>query len=105
VRHVKVRGAKSPFDGDWAYWGERRRQYPGLSPEEARLLRQQQGICTWCGLRCTSEDRREIDHIHPLALGGTDVSTNRQLLHGHCHDAKTAQADAHAAEVPMTEAG
>ena len=40
VRHVKVRGTKSPFDGDWAYWGERLRQYPGLSLEEARRDRE-----------------------------------------------------------------
>jgi RNA-directed DNA polymerase len=22
VRHVKVRGDRSPFDGDWTYWSE-----------------------------------------------------------------------------------
>ncbi len=26
-RHVKVRGTKSPFDGDWRYWKRRKRRY------------------------------------------------------------------------------
>jgi RNA-directed DNA polymerase len=105
VRHIKVRGRKSPYDGDWAYWGERLGRYPDLPAEEARLLKRQQGRCSWCGLHLTSEDRREIDHIQSLARGGDDVSSNRQLLHGHCHDAKTARDNARATEVPMTEAG
>ncbi len=104
VRHIKVRGTKSPFDGDWAYWGERLGRYPSLPAEEAHLLKRQHGRCVWCGLHFRSEDRREIDHIQPLSLGGHDVSHNRQLLHGHCHDAKTARDDSPAAEVPMTKA-
>jgi RNA-directed DNA polymerase len=31
----------------------------------------------------------EVDHIKPKKDGGKDVYSNRQLLHGHCHDTKT----------------
>ncbi|MDQ2829765.1 MAG: group II intron reverse transcriptase/maturase [Chloroflexota bacterium] len=90
-RHAKVKGAKSVFDGDWAYWATRLGHHPDVPRKEAILLRQQGGTCAWCGLRFTSEDQREIDHILPVAADGQDVPQNRQLLHGHCHDAKTAR--------------
>jgi RNA-directed DNA polymerase len=32
----------------------------------------------------------EIDHKIPRSQGGKDSYDNLQLLHGHCHDAKTA---------------
>ena len=31
----------------------------------------------------------EIDHIIPKAKGGKNTLDNLQLLHGHCHDAKS----------------
>jgi RNA-directed DNA polymerase len=88
--HVKVTGARSPYDGDWAYWGQRLGRYPDLKESVAKLLKQQKGRCTWCGLYFTSEDIRENDHLLPKTLGGGDEYKNRQLLHGHCHDEKTA---------------
>jgi len=89
-RHVKVAGTRSFFDGDWAYWATRLGRHPELHPREAQLLKVQQGRCPWCGLLFTSEDRREIDHIVPRSHGGKDDPINRQLLHRHCHDAKSA---------------
>jgi RNA-directed DNA polymerase len=59
-RHVKVRGNKSPYDGDW------------------------------CGLYFRNGEQLEVDHIIPLVSGGKDGYTNWQLLHRHCHDQKTA---------------
>src|SRR5204862_6999095 len=49
-RHVKVRGDKSPFDGDWKYWTSRQAYYPGISPWLALLLKRQQGKCAHCGM-------------------------------------------------------
>ena len=89
-RHVKVQGRRSPFDGDWSYWGARLGRHPELSARTARLLRQQQGRCAWCGLHICQGEVLEIDHIIPTAAGGRDEYRNWQLLHGHCHDAKTA---------------
>jgi hypothetical protein len=34
VRHVKVRGDKSPYDGDWPYWVERL----GRDPTRVQLV-------------------------------------------------------------------
>ncbi len=90
-RHVKVKGAKSPFDGDWVYWASRLGHHPELPRRIASLLRKQRGKCTWCGLFFRDGDLPELDHILPAALGGKDVYENWQLLHRHCHDAKTTQ--------------
>jgi RNA-directed DNA polymerase len=90
LRHVQVRGNKSPFDGDWAYWASRLGRHPLLSNREATLLKRQQGRCARCGLFFRDGDLLEVDHITPKHLGGIDAYFNWQLLHGHCHDAKTA---------------
>jgi RNA-directed DNA polymerase len=92
-RHIKVRGDKSPYDGDWGYWATRTGRHPELPGRVSRLLRVQQGRCAACRLAFTAEDVWEIGHIIPRAEGGQHRRDNWQLLHGHCHDAKTA-ADA-----------
>ncbi|MEB3215348.1 MAG: HNH endonuclease signature motif containing protein [Nostocales cyanobacterium 94392] len=50
----------------------------------------QKGKYTHCGLFFNHEDLMEIDHKIPRSKGGKDSYDNLQLLHGHCHDAKTA---------------
>ncbi|MCL2930630.1 MAG: HNH endonuclease [Trichodesmium sp. MAG_R01] len=32
----------------------------------------------------------EVDHIKPRSEGGNNSLKNKQLLHRHCHDSKTA---------------
>ncbi len=56
----------------------------------ATLLCWQKGKCTFCGLFFTTEDLPELDHILLTSLGGKDGYDNRQLLHLHCHDTRTA---------------
>jgi RNA-directed DNA polymerase len=91
-RHVKVRGDKSPFDGDWVYWSTRLGAHPEVATRVATLLKRQRGRCARCGLYFTTEgDLPEVDHIVPNHLGGSDAYRNLQLLHRHCHDAKTAR--------------
>ena len=85
VRHVKVQGARSPFDGDWLYWSARLGRHPGVMPGVARLLKKQQGKCAWCGLFFRLGDVRNVDHIVPKSEGGTDAADNLQILHRHCH--------------------
>jgi RNA-directed DNA polymerase len=63
TRHIKVRGNRSPYDGDWVYWSTRQGRHPGSSPRLAMLLKQQRGRCASCGLFFHSEDRSENDHI------------------------------------------
>jgi RNA-directed DNA polymerase len=89
-RHIKVQGARSPFDGDWVYWSTRMGRHPDVAPQAARLLRRQQGRCAWCGLYFKADDVIENDHIIPRERGGTGGDANRQLLHRHCHDTKSA---------------
>jgi len=91
VYHTKVRGNKSPFDGDWRYWSSRRGEYPGTPTRVAKLLKRQKGKCTRCGLYIEGEDVLEVDHIVPKAEGGKDQYKNLQLLHRHCHHEKTAE--------------
>lgn len=87
-RHVKVKGRKSPYDGNWVYWVNRKEHHPEIPIRIARLLKRQSGRCTKCGLFFTSEDWLEVDHVTPTEMGGRDCY---ELLHKHCHHQKTAQ--------------
>jgi RNA-directed DNA polymerase len=88
--HIKVKGSKSPFDGDLVYWSSRMGKHPECSTEMATLLRKQKGKCSYCGLTFRDGDLLEIDHIIPKSLGGKNEYKNKQILHRHCHDKKTA---------------
>jgi RNA-directed DNA polymerase len=90
VRHTKVKGKASPFDGNWTYWSKRRGEYPETPKRVSKLIKKQKGICPHCGLYFSSTDIVEVDHIKPTSLGGKDTYDNLQLLHKHCHDTKTA---------------
>lgn len=107
-RHSKVKGDASPFGGDVVYWASRLGRHPELSVGRALLLRRQRGRCAWCGrLFLNLEEVIEVDHRLPRALGGQHGHRNRQLLHGHCHDQKTAADGSNrrrASEVPMSRA-
>jgi len=89
-KFVKVRGDKSPFDGDFGYWGFRAPKYVKANTTTQQLLRKQKQKCTWCNKRFTSFDVMEIDHVIPLFKGGLDCKSNLQLLHRGCHIKKTA---------------
>jgi RNA-directed DNA polymerase len=91
IRHVKVKGNASPYDGNWTYWSKRRGEYPETPDRVATLIKKQKGICPHCSLYFTSTDIVEVDHIKPTSLGGKDTYDNLQLLHKHCHDIKTAK--------------
>ncbi|NEQ73090.1 MAG: group II intron reverse transcriptase/maturase [Okeania sp. SIO2C9] len=90
IRHIKVKGSKSPYDGDWTYWSNRIGKYPGVRKEVATLLKRQKNKCAFCGLTFRSTDLMEVDHIKPRSKGGDNTLKNKQLLHRHCHDSKTA---------------
>lgn len=89
-RHIKVQGARSPFDGNWVYWSTRLGSHPEASIRVGKLLKKQRGKCLSCGLYFKDGDRLEIDHIIPKRMNGKDAYYNWQLLHRHCHDQKTA---------------
>jgi RNA-directed DNA polymerase len=89
VRHIKVKGTKHVYDGDKVYWSKRGYKDPTISTRVQKLLKKQQGICSWCNHHFEFDEVMEIDHIKPKKEGGKDVYANLQLLHGHCHDTKT----------------
>jgi RNA-directed DNA polymerase len=91
LRHTKVKGEKSPFDGDWIYWTSRIGKHPEVSTRMATLLKKQKGKCSHYGLNFKEGDLLEIDHIIPKSKGGKDMYNNLQVLHRHCHDEKTAK--------------
>jgi RNA-directed DNA polymerase len=84
IRHIKVKGDKSPYDGDWTYWGERLGRDPTRPIRVTRLLKQQHGCCDDCGLRFMAEDTLEIHHRDGDRTN--NGYTNLALLHLHCHD-------------------
>jgi RNA-directed DNA polymerase len=90
-RHVKVQAEKSPYDGEWMYWSTRLGHHPEVSIRKAKLLKRQEGRCVRCGLSFREGEVLEVDHIIPKELGGMEAYYNWQLLHGHCHDEKTAE--------------
>lgn len=90
VRHVKVKGDASPYDGNLIYWSKRRGKHPLMPKRESNLLKRQKGKCPHCRLYFREEDVLEVDHIVPKSKGGKDIYNNLQLLHRHCHDTKTA---------------
>jgi RNA-directed DNA polymerase len=90
IRHTKVRGTASPFDGEVVYWSKRLRKSPDVSTRVIKLLKIQNGKCNSCGLTFKDGDRWEVDHITPTSQGGKDWYSNLQLLHDYCHDHKSA---------------
>jgi RNA-directed DNA polymerase len=84
VRHVKVRGDKSPYDGDWPYWGQRLGNDPTKPTRVTRLLKRQKGCCALCGLHFAAEDITEVHHWDGNRTNNR--YTNLALLHGYCHD-------------------
>ncbi len=90
-RHAKVKGTKSPYDGDTIYWAKRKGTHPELKDSTAKMLKKQEGKCNWCKLPFQEGDVIEDDHITAKKAGGDNTLKNRQLLHKHCHDEKTRE--------------
>jgi RNA-directed DNA polymerase len=91
TKYVKVKGEKSPYDGNLIYWSARMGKHPEMPNTKAEMLKKQKGKCTLCGLHFKEGDLLEIDHIIPKSKGGKNEFKNYQLLHRHCHDIKTTK--------------
>jgi RNA-directed DNA polymerase len=83
-RYVKIRGDKSPYDGDWPYWVQRLGRDPTKPLRVVRLLKRDKGRCLLCGLRFRVEDVIEVHHWDGNRTNNR--YSNLVLLHGHCHD-------------------
>ena len=80
-KFVNVKGDKSPYDGDIAYWSKRNSQlYDG---QTSFALKRQNHSCNTCGLKFTSEERVHLHH-----LDGNHNNWKRENLvaiHQSCH--------------------
>lgn len=86
TRHTKVRGGRSPFDGDIVYWSTRLGRHPSLPRSKASALKRQNGKCAHCEQMFMPEDSIEIYHPVSLQKGGSVRSENVKAVHNHCHD-------------------
>jgi RNA-directed DNA polymerase len=79
---IKVKGEKSPYDGDINYWSKRNSKlYHGVT---SKALKKQNHTCASCGLKFIGE---EIVHLHHVD-GNHDnwKQTNLVAIHEACHD-------------------
>ncbi len=82
--HVMVKGIKSPYDGDTAYWSERNSKLYG--GETSKTLKKQNHKCASCGLKFIDEERI---HLHHIDGNHTNWKKNNlEAIHESCHDYK-----------------
>ena len=57
------------------------------------LFLKRKGLCSICSLKIDAGKAWDIDHILPLALGGSNEPENLQILCRSCHQTKTSKGD------------
>ena len=83
-KHISVKGTKSPYDGDIAYWSERNSKlYEG---ETSKALKKQNHRCASCGLKFIDEERVHLHHIDGNHANWK--KNNLEAIHESCHDYK-----------------
>lgn len=56
-----------------------------------RLLRQQHNVCALCGTTILGLTGCDVDHLIPLAKGGSNRESNLVAAHRHCNREKSAK--------------
>ncbi|MEH1908685.1 group II intron reverse transcriptase/maturase [Nostoc sp.] len=83
-KHTSVKGTKSPYDGDTAYWSERNSKlYNG---ETSIALKKQNHRCASCGLKFIDEERIHLHHIDENHANWK--KNNLEAIHESCHGYK-----------------
>jgi RNA-directed DNA polymerase len=77
-RHVQVLGNSSVYDGKNAYWALRSQKYGNWSPTQRKLLKLQNGICSFCKSKILFDELIEVDHIKPISQGGKGTYSHLQ---------------------------
>ena len=81
-KHVKVRGNKSPYDGDMNYWSERKSKlYDGHT---SKAIKKQSHSCKACGLKFVGEERIHLHHVDGNHSNWD--KKNLVAIHESCHD-------------------
>ena len=81
-KHIMVKGIKSPYDGDVAYWSERNSKlYDGMT---SKAIKKQTRKCAACGLTFMGEEKVHLHHID----GNHENWDKKNLvaIHESCHD-------------------
>lgn len=87
VKWVKIKGNRSPYDGDEIYWSKRLgNKYLTIDPQKSRLIKIQKGKCAYCKSSFKPDDKIEKHHLIPKIKGGHNIDKNLVLLHLNCHD-------------------
>ena len=81
-KFVNVRGDKSPYDGDIAYWSQRNSKlYNGIT---SKVLKRQNHSCASCGLKFMGKERVHLHHVD--GNHGNWKWNNLVAIHDSCHD-------------------
>ena len=81
-RHIKVKGDKSPYDGDITYWSQRESKlYDGLT---SQMLKKQNHSCGFCGLRFLPGEEIHLHHIDENHKNWK--RNNLMAIHRSCHE-------------------
>jgi 5-methylcytosine-specific restriction endonuclease McrA len=81
-KHINVKGDKSPFDGDIAYWSERESKY--YDSTTAKVLKKQNYTCGHCGLKFVGDERIHLHHINGKHSDWN--AKNLVAIHESCHE-------------------
>lgn len=83
-KHILVKGTKSPYDGDIAYWSKRNSKlYDG---ETSKALKKQNHRCASYGLKFIGEEKVHLHHIDSNHANWKE--NNLEAIHESCHDYK-----------------
>lgn len=90
TRHQKIKAEYNPFDPRWEQYGEELRMKRMRNSMSARkqfvsLFTAQAGNCALCGTAITRETGWHDHHLVRRVDGGSDLLSNRVLLHPVCH--------------------
>lgn len=90
TRHQKIKAEYNPFDPAWEQYGEELRMKRMRNSMRARkefvsLFTAQSGDCALCGTAITRETGWHDHHLVRRVDGGSNLLSNRVLLHPVCH--------------------
>ncbi len=93
TRFIKVKGGKSPYNGDFVYWATRMGRYADGLRKAAVLLKRQKGRCDNCHLFFKADDLYKIHHLNN---DDKDYKWgNLILIHEYCSLGKRGMHDKH----------
>jgi RNA-directed DNA polymerase len=81
-KHISVKRAKSPYDGDIIYWSERNSKL--YNDTTSKALKRQNHSCNSCGLRFIGEERIHLHHVDGNHQNWKPK--NLVAIHESCHD-------------------